>query len=102
MESLLTNPNDPMPWETAGGTVKGVASGAKEKVKPISAQREEYGMKGAKNGYSTYLSALALIQLFVMLLAGQSKLGLNVSVLNIFLLTSAIPWRSSLLREIKT
>ena len=52
---------------------KGVASGAEERVKPINAQRKEYGMKGAKNGYSTYLSAQALTQLSAVLLVGLSK-----------------------------
>ena len=38
---LLTNPNDPRPWETAGGKKrsKGMASGEEERAKPISAQR---------------------------------------------------------------
>ena len=52
---------------------KGMASGEEERAKPISAQRREYGMKGEKNGYSTYQSVPNLNNLFAVLLAGLSK-----------------------------
>ena len=40
MEPLLTNPNDPMPWETAGGTVKGGGKWGKGKGKANQRQKK--------------------------------------------------------------
>ena len=52
---------------------KGMANGEEERAKPISAQRKEYGMKGAKNGYSTCQSVPNHNKLFTALLVGLSK-----------------------------
>ena len=60
LEAAISSTRDPMPWETAGGKVKGWGKWSKargKKAKPISANRERYGTLSARSGFLIFQNA---------------------------------------------